>query len=72
MTPPPPFIDVAAQRRRLVLMAAINAICVVIAIGGAVGFVSFHIAWMGAVFALAVIAGFAAQIWLVLGMKRKS
>ncbi len=68
---PPPFIDVAAQRRRLVLMAAINAICVVIAIAGAVGFVSFHIAWMGAVFALAVIAGFAAQIWLVLGMKRK-
>ncbi|QUD88498.1 hypothetical protein [Phenylobacterium montanum] len=70
MTGPAP-IDVAVQRRRLVVMAAINVACLFTALAGAVGFISFHLAWMGAVFAGAILAGFAAQVWLVLGMKRR-
>ncbi len=67
----PDNIDVALQRRRLIKMAAINAVCVVIAVACAIGYVSFHVVWLGALFAVAVIAGFAAQVWLVLGIRRK-
>ncbi len=67
----PDNIDVALQRRRLIMMAAINAVCVVIAVASAIGYVSYHVAWLGALFAVAVIAGFAAQVWLVLGLRRK-
>jgi hypothetical protein len=64
-------IDVARQRRRLMVMAAINGLCLAVAIAGAVGFISFHIPAMGALFAVALVAGFAAQVWLVLGLKQK-
>ena len=67
----PEPIDVTLQRRRLIAMAAINGVCVVIAVASAIGFVSFHIGWLGAVFAAAVLAGFVAQIWQVLGLRRK-
>jgi len=63
-------IDVALQRRRLMWMLAIDAACVLVAIGAVIGFLGFHIAWMGPLFALAVVGGFAAQIWLVLGLRR--
>ena len=56
----------AALRRRLMTMIAIDAVCVLVAAVAIVGYLSFHVAWMGALFALALIAGFAAQIWLVL------
>ena len=61
---------VAALRAKLIRTLAIVAVCVLVAIGAIVGYLSFHIAWMGPVFALATIAGFAAQIWLVIDFAR--
>jgi hypothetical protein len=63
-------VQVAALRRRLMAMIAMVAACVLVAAGAIVGYLSFHIAWMGALFAVAMIAGFAAQIWLVLGVAK--
>jgi hypothetical protein len=68
----PEPIDVAQQRSRLIWMVVVNAVCVVVAAGAAVGFLSFRILWLGAVFAGAVIVGFSAQIWLVLGLRRRN
>lgn len=61
---------IALQRKRLMRMIAIDAVCVLIAIGAVIGYLSFRVAWMGGLFAAAVIAGFAAQIWLVVGLAR--
>jgi hypothetical protein len=61
---------VAQLRGRLMRMIAIDAVCVLVAIVAVVGYLSFHIAWMGAVFAGAMLAGFAAQIWLVIDFAR--
>ena len=62
--------QVTALRGKLIRMLAIVAFCVLVAIGAVIGYLSFHIAWMGAVFAVAAIAGFAAQIWLVIDFAR--
>ena len=70
MTEPAP-IDVALQRRRLIIMAAIDAVCVVVALAAVAGAVGFNIRWLLWVFLAAVIAGFAAQAWLVLGLRPK-
>jgi hypothetical protein len=61
---------VAGLRRRLILVLAIDAVCLLIAAGAIYGYLSAHIAWMGAAFAFAMIAGFAAQIWLVVSFAR--
>ena len=62
-------IDVALQRRRLIRMLVIEALCVAVALASVIGFLSFHIPWLGALFVVAVLIGFSAQIWLVLGMR---
>jgi hypothetical protein len=62
--------QVAALRRRLMAMIAMVAVCVLVAAGAVVGYLSFPIAWMGGLFAVAMIAGFAAQIWLVISFVR--
>ena len=51
-------------------MIGFDAVCVLIAAGAIVGDLSFHIAWLGWVFGAAMIAGFAAQVWLVAGLMR--
>lgn len=61
-------IDVAVQRRRLMIMIAIDAVCVLVAVVAIIGALSFHVAWMLGLFVLAVLAGFGAQVWLVLGL----
>jgi len=62
--------QVAALRRRLIWMVAMVAVCVLVAAGAVVGYLSFHIAWMGGLFAVAMLAGFGAQFWLILGVAR--
>jgi hypothetical protein len=62
--------DVAVLRGRLMRMIAIDAVCLLVAMGAIVGYLSFHIGWMGWMFAVALIAGFAAQIWLVIDFMR--
>ena len=65
-----PAIDVAAQRRRLMIMIAIDAVCVVVALVAIVGALGFHVKWMLGLFVLAVLAGFGAQVWLMLGLMK--
>jgi hypothetical protein len=66
-----PPLDVAVQRGRLMRMIAIDALCVVVAAGAIVGDVAWHVGWLIWVFAAALVAGFAAQIWLVAGLIQK-
>jgi hypothetical protein len=66
----PPLIDVALQRRRLFVMVATDLVCLLIAMGALVGDMGFHIRWMMWVFLGALLAGFAAQGWLVAGLRR--
>jgi len=61
-------IDVAAQRRRLMIMIGVDAVCVLVALASIVGALSFHVGWMLGLFVLAVLVGFGAQVWLVLGL----
>ena len=53
-------------------MVAFDAVCFVIALAALVGNVGFHIRWMLWVFLVAMLAGFAAQGWLVMGLTRKA
>lgn len=66
-----PPVNVAVQRRRLIIMLLINAICLIVAVGALIGFVTFHIAWLGAVLILALLVGFGAHFWLAFGLSRK-
>jgi len=68
---PAPVIDVARHRRRLTWMVAINLVCLLIAMGAIVGNVGFHIRWLLWLFLAAMLAGFAAQGWLIVGLTRK-
>jgi hypothetical protein len=65
-----PPADIAVQRRRLMVMIAINAICVLAAIVSIIGALSFHLGWMMPVFIVAVLVGFGAQFWLFAGLMR--
>lgn len=60
----------AALRRRIAVVVVVDAACLLIAAACIYGYLSRHVAWMGAGFAAAMIAGFAAQIWLVVGFAR--
>ena len=66
----PPLIDVAAQRRRLFIMVAIDGVCLLVAMGALVGDMGFHIHAMKWLFLAAVVAGFGAQGWLIAGLRK--
>ena len=71
MSNPPPApepIDVALQRRRFIIMVAIDAVCLLIGLIAVVGALNFHIGWLRWVFGAAVIVGFGAQVWLIAGL----
>ena len=69
--PSPAAIDVARHRRRLTWMVAVDAVCFLVALGAIIGNVSFHIGWLLWVFLAAMLAGFGAQGWLIMGLTRK-
>ncbi len=64
-------MDVARQRRRLMIMIGVDAVCFLTALAAIVGDLSFHVGWLIWVFAVAMIAGFAAQAWLIAGLSGK-
>lgn len=64
----PGGIEVQVQRRRLMLMLGLNAVCLIIAGAALVGAFAFHLAWMGFVFVAALVVGFGAHVWLMLGV----
>jgi hypothetical protein len=63
-------IEVPAQRRRLAVMLAINLVCVLVGASAAIGAFAYRIGWLDYVFAAAILVGFAAHIWLMLGLAR--
>ncbi len=63
-------IDVSVQRRRLATMLAINLVCLLIAAAAAIGLFAYHLGWSAFVFAAAMLAGFGAHLWLMLGLAR--
>jgi hypothetical protein len=69
--PSPAAIDVALHRRRLMWMVAVDAVCFLVALGAIIGNVYFHIAWLLWLFLAAMLAGFGAQGWLIMGLTRK-
>ena len=61
-------IDTALQRRRLAVMLAVNLVCVRVAGGAALGAFVGHIQGLIYLFAAALVTGFAAHVWLMLGL----
>jgi len=68
---PSPAIDVVRHRKRLMWMIAVDAVCFLVALGAIVGNVSFHIGWLLWLFLAAMLAGFGAQGWLIMGLTRR-
>ena len=62
--------QVARLRRRLMIMVAIDALCVLVALVAMIGAWGFHVGWMLGLFVPAMLVGFGAQVWLVLGLIR--
>jgi hypothetical protein len=62
--------QIGVLRRRLMVMIAINAICVLVAVASMVGALNFHIGWMKPAFVVALLIGFGAQVWLFAGLMR--
>ena len=60
----------AVLRRRIAVVVVVDALCLMVSAACIYGYLSRHVAWMGAGFAAAMIAGFAAQIWLVVSFAR--
>jgi hypothetical protein len=63
-------IDVKASKRRLVVMGAINAVAVLAAAAALVAYFRFDLTWGLAAFVVAMLVGFAAQIWFIAALTR--
>jgi hypothetical protein len=63
-------IDVAAAKRRLVVMGLVNTLAVLAAAAAAVGYFGLHLDWALAAFAAALVTGFAAQVWFIATLRR--
>ena len=63
-------IDVAAAKRRLAVMGAVNAAAVLAAAGALVGYFRFHLGWSLAAFVAVLLVGIGAQIWFIASLRR--
>ncbi len=68
----PGAIEVPVQRRRLAVMLAINLMCVLMAAAAAVGVFAYHVMGLIYLFVAALLAGFAAHVWLMLGLAQRA
>ncbi len=62
--------DVARARKRLIVMGVLDGAALLVAIAAAVAFFAYGLDWALGVFAAALAAGFAAQIWFIVGLRR--
>ena len=62
-------MELAAAKRRLSTMLAIDLVCLAIAGGAAYGAFAMGVGWLLYLFAAALIAGVAAQIWFIAGFR---
>jgi hypothetical protein len=65
MSPAQMTPELAAHRRRLYIMIAIVGACFLIAGAMVFGYALTHAGWMLGAFGLAILAGFAAQGWMI-------
>ena len=63
-------LDAAQAKKRLLVMALIDGVCMAIAAVALVGVFMFEIRPLLWLFALAIGAGLATQIWFIAGLKR--
>jgi hypothetical protein len=63
-------LDVAAARRRLLVMGVVNAVAILAALAAAIGYFGLHLGWALIAFAGALLVGFGAQIWFIAGVRR--
>jgi hypothetical protein len=63
-------MDASVQKRRLVRMIAVDAVCFMVAAAAIVGYVAGGVSILGPVFVAAIAAGVAAQIWFIVGAAR--
>ena len=64
-------MNLTVQKRRLAITMTVNVVAFVVAGAAILGSWKLHLGWpMEVVLAVALIAGFAAQTWLVVGVIR--
>ncbi len=64
------FIIASGSMQRFMAMVGIDAACVIVAFCAIVAAVAYHQAAGLPVFVAAILAGFGAQIWFILGLAR--
>jgi hypothetical protein len=64
----PDVIEVPRQRRRLAVMLGVNGLCLVVAAAAALAAFGWHMVWPVYVFVGALVTGFGAHVWLMLGL----
>ena len=63
-------MNLAAERRRLVLMLALTCGAFALALAGVAAYAALHARWGLPLFAAAIAAGVGAQVWFISGVAR--
>ena len=63
-------LDPAIMKQRMRWMVAINAAAAVVGLVSAVGYFKLGVQWGLMAFGVAMLAGFGAQIWFIVGLRR--
>jgi len=62
--------DLAAQKKRLTIMAVVNVAAAIVALGFVVAWAKYGVDWAFAAFVVSLLVGFGAQIWFIAGFRR--
>ena len=63
-------MNLEAERKRLHLMLALTCVAFALALAGVVAYAALHATWGLPLFAAAIAAGVAAQVWFISGVAR--
>jgi hypothetical protein len=62
--------ELAAQKRRLTIMAAVNVAAAIVALGFVVAWAKYGVDWAFGAFVASLLVGFGAQVWFIAGFRR--
>ena len=62
-------LDIAQVKRRRSVMLAVNGFALLAALAGAVGYFKYAQGWALIAFVVALLVGFGAQIWFIVGLR---
>ena len=62
-------LDVATIKKRRTIMMVVNVLSALTALASIVAYFKLALGWALVVFVVALLAGFAAQIWFIAGLK---